>query len=577
MLGILDLLNSEDASEATMSQPPPPSATDPPSLEELSKLGLKLPSADPLTLKFRVLKLLPRLKIHPSLLRAKKLVDIALRHKLGSKRGSHLSELGSKLHLKLLEAGLRVRLILNPLIYELFKQLTPHTTGRNTLSHVAFDNDRQILASRDISSELKDDYFGRGRKSSSRGYQRSSNSLTPNNYEALIGSSSNLSVASTPLQSLNELLEPPGFNPNERSDLTSSTGLIYSGLEFKKDGIKTEKTDNESESSGDSPGYNGYSDFSNSSDLTHLFGKQTCLKKPISKHVRLIDNNLVNLAGVSSKVLKSFQVDKEQRQAQQDFDDSRPGMVTTFNNLDTAVTSLFGSKTYSLVRVTRSSSNAPDGSVLLKLECAQPGDTRLLDDREFLEDMAASLGKEGQTPNNLFIKKVVARPRYKSDMKIYIIPTSKKILLYSDKRLFERDLINGVIEMDCPTDRYIYTTFPAGEVILEVREMLHKSLDLNDADCSELVPNHMTNSYLSTSNLQKWNRGGNGLGLSLPSSLSLPSLMSNTALSGSVSLDPSGETTPSDRAKLTLLSIPNAKMELIEEPGDLKFDTSYMA
>lgn len=171
-------------------------------------------------------------------------------------------------------------------------------------------------------------------------------------------------------------------------------------------------------------------------------------------------------------------------------------------------------------------------------------------------------------------------------MKIYIVPTDKKVLLYVDRRVFERDLINGVIEMDCPTDRYIYTTFPVDDIILDVRNMLNRSNDLSDPESSDLVPNHMTDTSLSTSNLHKWNIPMNDMELSVlsPSSSSLPSLMSNTNLSGSsgsVSLgsDPSLDSTPnaSDRAKLTLLSIPNAKMELIEEPVDLKFDTSYVA
>lgn len=606
MLGILDLLNSEDASEATMSQPPPPAQTDQlmPGSEELSKLGSKLP----LTLDsissgssklYRVLKLLPRLKVHPLLLKARKLVDIALRHKSGSKRqGNFTPELGSsKLHLKLLEAGLRVRLILCPSVYELFRQLTPHTAGRNTVVHVAFDNEKQLLTGKDISLELKDDRLGRGRKAKGGSNGHSIGASNGHN-----GSSNGHSIGNG------------SFSydwPDTRLNLTSSNGLAFSlengngnrngnvdssvppdDMDSKtSDSNGLDGGDNQSDSS--SNGYAGYADYSNPSDYSHLLGKLLLgPRKAILKRVRLIDNNLVNLAGVSSKVLKSFQVDKEHRGPTTpvsegiESDDSRPGMVTTFNNLDTAVMSLFGTKTFSLVRVTRSSSNTSDGSVLLKLECAKPGDTRLVDDREFMEDMVASLGREGQTPNNLFIKKVVARPRYKSDMKIYIVPTDKKVSLYVDRRVFERDLINGVIEMDCPTDRYIYTTFPVDDIIQDVRNMLNRSNELSEPETSEQVPNHMTSTSLSTNNLQKWNIPMNDMELLvlLPSSLSLPLLMSNTNLSGSsgsVSLgsDAVSDSTPNaaDRAKLTLLSIPNAKMELIEEPEDLKFDTSYVA
>lgn len=81
------------------------------------------------------------------------------------------------------------------------------------------------------------------------------------------------------------------------------------------------------------------------------------------------------------------------------------------------------------------------------------------------------------------------------------------------------------------------------------------------------MPNHIT----TTNFTPKWSMEAE----LLPSSLSLPLLVLNST--GSTSLG--GESTPSasDRAKLSLLSIPNAKMELIEEPEDHKFDTSYMA
>lgn len=583
MLGILDLLNSEDSGEATMSQPPPPSDVLMPGLEDLSKLGSKLPlTLDSISTKlFRVLKLLPRSKVHPLLLKSRKLVDIALRHKLGSKRqGSYTPELGlSKLHLKLLEAGLRVRLYLCPSIYELFRQLTPHTAGRNTIVHVAFDNEKQLLTGKDISLELKEDRFGRGRKTTKNGFQGYSSNQADLRLDLMSSTGLTFSETANGPSNGNGHLNGNGLHRNGR-------GLDHSVSpdEMEKNGDNAlDGSDNSSESS--SSGY-GYADYSNPLDYSHLLGKQLLgPRKPILKRVRLIDNNLVNLAGVSSKVLKSFQVGKEHRASSSPVSDSlgsddRPGMVSTFNLLDTAVMSLFGTRTYSLVRVTRSSSNTSDGSVLLKLECAKPGDTRLVDDREFMEDMVASLGREGQTPNNLFIKKVVARPRYKSDMKIYIVPTEKKVSLYVDRRVFERDLINGVIEMDCPTDRYIYATFPVDGIIEDVRNMLHRSNDLSEPESSEQVPNHM--STLSTNNLQKWNAPDMELSGLSPSSLSLPLLMLNSNLLGSSGLvslgsDPSSDSTPNaaDRAKLT--SIPNAKMELIEEPEDLKFDTLYVA
>lgn len=603
MLGILDLLNSEDASEASMSQPPPPASV--PNLEDLSKSGSKSPlsmsmKSEISTRSYRVSKQLPRSRVHPSLLKAKRLVDIALRHKLGSRRHLTPDQGSSKLHLKLLEAGLRVRLILSSSIHELFKLLTPHTAGRSSIVHVCFDRDEQRLVGRNITGEAKEDRNGRGRKtstsfdgmhstngSSSRRFSSSTSSETGS-----IISSDQLSGNGTP--NIAATSSNGSLPINGAYNGTNGSNGIYNGTNGSNGSLQAApweaRLDSTSSSSlarevssdlaratlnskkGDSPVSVLEDDFSNPSDLTHLLSApNTGPRKPVLKRVRLIDNNLVNLAGVSSKVLKSFQVGKEHRLPQMplsDDGDDRPEMVTTFNNLDTAVMSLFGIRTYSLVRVPRSSSNTSDGSVLLKLECAQPGDTRLVDDQEFMEDMVASLGKEGQTPNNLFIKKVVARPRYKSDMKIYIVPTDRKVLLYVDKRVFERDLINGVIDMDCPPDRFIYTTFPVDDILLEVKEMLQKSRVLGEPESSEApVPNHIT----TTNFTPKWSMEAE----LLPSSLSLPLLVLNST--GSTSLG--GESTPSasDRAKLSLLSIPNAKMELIEEPEDLKFDTSYMA
>lgn len=116
--------------------------------------------------------------------------------------------------------------------------------------------------------------------------------------------------------------------------------------------------------------------------------------------------------------------------------------------MDTAVSSLFGITDYTLVRVTRSTSNDNDGSVILKLETARPGDYSLIDDEELADDMINSIGKPYDTPNSLFIKKIVARPRYKSDMKIFFIPKIQNSSLYVDERMFERDLINGIIHVD---------------------------------------------------------------------------------------------------------------------------------
>ena len=87
-------------------------------------------------------------------------------------------------------------------------------------------------------------------------------------------------------------------------------------------------------------------------------------------------------------------------------------------------------------------------ALFLKLETATPGDFNLIDDEENGDEMLHSLGKEGEVPNNLFFKKIIARPRYKSNMKIYFIPEVANYSLYTDERMLERDLYNGIIQLE---------------------------------------------------------------------------------------------------------------------------------
>lgn len=85
----------------------------------------------------------------------------------------------------------------------------------------------------------------------------------------------------------------------------------------------------------------------------------------------------------------------------------------------------------------------------MKLETAKPGDFTLIDDEENSDEMLHSLGGDGEVPNNLFFKKIIARPRYKSNMKIYFIPSTQvNYSLYTDCRSFERDLFNGVVQVE---------------------------------------------------------------------------------------------------------------------------------
>lgn len=187
-----------------------------------------------------------------------------------------------------------------------------------------------------------------------------------------------------------------------------------------------------------------------------------------TKPVQLIDNNLVNLSVFSNKVLKAFSNKDKNPQK------TGGGDISTFNSLNTAVHTLFGIDEYSLVRITRSTTNDFNGSVLLKFETAQPGELNLIDEEDFAEDLLHSLGKPNDDPSNIFIKKVIARPRYKSDMKIYLIPKNVNTSLYVDKRMFERDLINGVVTLDFPFYKNILCAFEFQEVVESVKQLVKK-------------------------------------------------------------------------------------------------------
>lgn len=190
--------------------------------------------------------------------------------------------------------------------------------------------------------------------------------------------------------------------------------------------------------------------------------EDSCL---VLKNVQLVDNNLVNLAEFPKKVLQTF----------------RKGSASTvakypiFNCLDTAVHSLFGVDDYTLVRVTKSKTDDPEGSTILKLEAARPGHLWLIDDADFYEEMLYSIGAPNMTPSNLFIKKILARPRYKADMKIYMVPTKSLTSLYTDERMLERDLINGVVDCKAMDARPLLTTFDYRPVWKEIDDIVNST------------------------------------------------------------------------------------------------------
>lgn len=64
-------------------------------------------------------------KVHPRALKNHKTINFALRRKSSNKRTLNPDSFDLKLHLRSLEAGLRVRLLLCPSVYEVYNQLLP--------------------------------------------------------------------------------------------------------------------------------------------------------------------------------------------------------------------------------------------------------------------------------------------------------------------------------------------------------------------------------------------------------------------------------------------------------------------
>ncbi|OBA19222.1 hypothetical protein METBIDRAFT_33430 [Metschnikowia bicuspidata var. bicuspidata NRRL YB-4993] len=366
-----------------------------------------------------------RTRVHPAFLKHHRLLDIALRRKLAPKRTPSAANCGLKLHRKLLEAGLRVRLISAPSIYEIYYQLTPLTSHSKQLYRILADKTQYTLRAEDVSLDLVSMRSGPG-------------------------------------------------GPRQSGLVKTETGSV-----------KTETGPAKTEPGPGSP---------NSSPPSAHAGPPAEMLQPgklTARTVRLIDSNLVNLAGVPSKVLKSLTYDKSTTELGGSVSDRPEELVRTFNNLDTAVSSMFAAQKYSLVRVTKCAASNSEASALVKLETAQPGDPSLIDDGEFIEDMVASLGQPDLVPSNLFIKKVIARPRYKVDMKLYFVPTGTPMLLYVVSRAFERDLINGIIDIQSTPDRHICTTFDPAPILDTVRRLVWQSTGYRAA-FDEHVPNHIT-------------------------------------------------------------------------------------
>lgn len=485
------------------------------------------------TLGRRVTKL-HRSRIHPAALKNIRLIDIALRRKSTVKRASNPDTFGLKLHRKFLEAGLRVRLVLSPSIYEIFRQLTPATSRGQTLFSMEFDSLCASLRAHDLSGELLDAralhavYPGRRRSRDSPSDPRD-DPTSQHPFKKSNGRAKGTILENPGLGSVPELGKVSGkMSRNGSGSKSPGNGQIFESIPENARLPGSTMQEETSSPNGQNPPREppppamNIKDESAGPDLLFRHNapfndkpapKQEFLSQSPSRHVdqlpavletgkletrviRLIDSNLVDLAGVPSKVLKLLRYDLDDHGIQPH------NLVGTFNCLDTAVASVFKIQRYSLVRVTKSASTNLEPSVLVKLETAHPGDPALIDDDEYIEDMVTSLGRPRTLPTNLFLKKVVARPRYKVDMKLYFVPYAESMSLYVDLRILERDLINGVVDVNSEPDRMLYTTFDPVPVLQHVLDLIlqsdrHLRLYTEDDPLFALhVPNHMTDNLL---------------------------------------------------------------------------------
>lgn len=157
--------------------------------------------------------------------------------------------------------------------------------------------------------------------------------------------------------------------------------------------------------------------------------------------------------------------------------------IPEFSTIDEAVSSLFGVHEYSLIRVTRAAATEVGGSILLKIETAIPGHLYLNDDededfqtveknKDYYQDLVGSIGDR---PTTTFLKKRVARPRYKSDMRVYLIPKCFPCAIYCESRMFKRDLLRGFLNLN-NVDRSVIISFDYEEMLNELVEQGHEGL-----------------------------------------------------------------------------------------------------
>lgn len=169
------------------------------------------------------------------------------------------------------------------------------------------------------------------------------------------------------------------------------------------------------------------------------------------------------------------------------FDDHSKNFDTdgtpTYKSIDLAVRELFHIEEYTFLRITRAAAFEKTGAIVLKMETAKPGD-KWLDDDEFdlklMFKLVSSnesqnwdddlIGKPGDEITPTFLKKKIARPRYKSNMRIYLIPRDTDVVLYTKESMLKRDIVNGTLDLNDTNDRrMIITAFDFEKALRELK------------------------------------------------------------------------------------------------------------
>lgn len=160
-----------------------------------------------------------------------------------------------------------------------------------------------------------------------------------------------------------------------------------------------------------------------------------------------------------------------------------------FNSVPQTVKNSFGIDEFTFLRVTRAAAFEKTGSIVLKMETVKPNDPWLNDD-EFdlrliyrmhmdpnaqnssLLDLAYDdeyLNRENVISPG-FIKKKVARPRYKANMRLYLVPRATNVILYVKESMLKRDIINGTLNLNDKNDpRLIITAFDFTNLLNELK------------------------------------------------------------------------------------------------------------